>query len=381
MTTFRLATEDDDELLRSILRDNAMPTWVDMAITREPSFFAGKNVFGEDWAVVAEEQGDVIGIYTASVLPLNVDGRPERLGYLGGLRVRAGHRQRIRHLREGYTSIRPLAPVAGTVPWWFTVIAAENKTARRVLESGLAGLPAYHAQGEYVTFALATARGRRRGLWRAATEAEIPELVRFHNEQAARFQCSPVLSEEVVRRIGVERFYVSENRRVIGPPSESDRRRPAGWDCGVPPPAVPTEARHRGWSDIDAVACLWDQRAFKQIIARRYRAPIGTLRPLYNIYARLARRIPLPKEGGALDQTSIAFFALGDEADGRMLIEDLLSHCQTPAVSIGLHAAHGLVPVIRRMKPIAYPARVYAVTFDGDSPRITRPVQPEAALL
>jgi len=87
MTTFRLATEADDDLLRSILRDNAMPTWVDMAIAREPSFFAGKNLFGEDWAVVAEEKGDVIGIYTASVLPLHIDGRPERLGYLGGLRV------------------------------------------------------------------------------------------------------------------------------------------------------------------------------------------------------------------------------------------------------------------------------------------------------
>jgi hypothetical protein len=374
MTTFRLATEDDDELLRSILRDNAMPTWVDMAITREPLFFAGKNVFGEDWAVVAEEKGDVIGIYTASVLPLHVDGHPERLGYLGGLRVRPGHRQRIRHLREGYRSIRQLAPVEGSVPWWFTVIAAENAAARRLLESGITGLPAYHAQGEYVTFALATSRGRRHGLWHEATEAEIPAIVRFHNEQAARFQCSPVLDDAVVRRVGRWFWSAAASSRRFSSRGSSGKRE----DCDSA--ALSESGSSTLPHSIDAVACLWDQRAFKQIVARRYRMPIGTLRPLYNLYARLAKRIPLPKEGGALDQTFIAFLAFKNELS-QALIEDLLSHCHTPAASIGLHAENPLVPIVKRMKPIAYPARVYAVTFDGAPPQITRPVQPEAALL
>ena len=125
----------------SLLRGNPMPTWVDMAIEREPSFFAGKDLVGHDWAVIAEDEGDVVGMYTASVLPAHVDRRPERLGYLGGLRVNPGYRRRIRYLRDGYASIRKLAPVTGTVPWWFTVVAAENKTARRLLESGVPGLP------------------------------------------------------------------------------------------------------------------------------------------------------------------------------------------------------------------------------------------------
>ena len=34
MTTFRLATEADDPILRALLRDNGMPTWVEMAIER-----------------------------------------------------------------------------------------------------------------------------------------------------------------------------------------------------------------------------------------------------------------------------------------------------------------------------------------------------------
>src|SRR3954452_6946187 len=105
MTTFRLATEADDAVIRSLLRGNPMPAWVDVTIEREPSFFAGKDLCGHDWAVIAEDEANVIGMYTAAVMPLHVDRRCERVGYLGGLRVNPGHRRRVRYLREGYASV------------------------------------------------------------------------------------------------------------------------------------------------------------------------------------------------------------------------------------------------------------------------------------
>jgi hypothetical protein len=224
------------------------------------------------------------------------------------------------------------------------VVAAENATARRLLESGVPGLPAYHFQGDYVTFAVAAARGKRLNLWRRATTTDIERIVALYNAQAALFQCSPVLTEDLVRRIGVEQFFLYENH---------------------------------------GVAALWDQRAFKQIVARRYRRPLATLRPFYNLYASLAGQIPLPREGDALDQTFIAFLALDDsvQPNASVILRDLLSHCKTPVASIGLHAKHSLVPIIEKMKPISYPARVYAVCFEGGPPPNGRPVQPEAALL
>ncbi|HXH38395.1 MAG TPA: hypothetical protein VNN08_07185 [Thermoanaerobaculia bacterium] len=348
MTTFRVATAADDALIRAILRDNGMPTWVEMAIEREPSFFAAADLFGRDWAVIAEEAGHVIGIYTAAVVPVHLDGRPERLGYLGGLRVRPDYRRKIRYLREGYASIRSLAGATSTQPWWFTVVASGNENARRLLEAGVRGLPPYQPQGDYVTFALPAARGRRRGLWRPAAADDAAPIIGFYNTQAARFQYSPVLDDDLVGRIGIAHFLVFESG-----------------------------------DGLQGVAALWDQRAFKQIVARRYRRPLGALMPMYNAYARLLRRIPLPPEGGALDQTFIAFLALSDSAlaDAGALVEDLLSHCDTPAASIGLHASHPLIPAVRRFKPISYPARVYAVSFDGTAPPNGRPTQPEAALL
>jgi hypothetical protein len=319
VTTFRVATPADDATVRALLRETAMPSWVDMAIEREPSSY--------DWAVIAEENEDVIGVYTASVIPAHVDGLPTRLGYLGGLRVRAEHRRGIRYLREGYASVPALA--RETVPWWFTTIGSDNVVARRLLEAGVRGLPAYHFRGEYETFALPAARGRRRGIWRRGAD------VSFHNELASRFQCSPVLSDDVVERAG--NFFVCDG----------------------------------------GVAALWDQRAFKRIVARRYRHP--SLIPAYNAYAKLLRRVPLPREGGALDQTFIAFFAM--ESPTFAAIEDLLSYCETPVATIGMHADNPLREIVQRFKPMSTRSRVYAVSFDGTIPPNERPAQPEAALL
>jgi hypothetical protein len=348
MTTLRRATDADDPVLRELMRSNGMATWVEMAIEREPSFFAGTQFWDDEWAVIAEEEREVVGMYTVALRPTYVNGRPERLGYLGGLRVAPNHRHRIRHLRQGYASIRPLAPAVDTLPWWFTVVATENFAARRLLESGVRGLPTYHVLGEYVTLGLPASRGQRQALWRRADETELDKVVAFHNLHGSRFELAPVLDRSLVRRVGLDRFYVLE----------------------------------RGGS-VRGVAALWDQRSFKQIVAVRYRRPIGRLLPVYNLYAKLFQRIPLPREGRALDHSFIAFLALADDvhADSRRVLGDLLSHCPTPVASLGLHAAHPLLETLMDFKPVTYPARTYGVSFEGRPPVSDRPVQPEAAFL
>jgi len=329
VTTFRVATRDDDATVRALLRETAMPSWADMAIERS-------HFEANEWAVVAEEDGDVVGIYTGSVLAAHVDGQPSRLGYLGGFRVRPQYRRRIRHLRDGYASVPVLAREA--VPWWFTTIGADNVVARRLLEAGVRGLPAYHFRGEYETFALPVARRKRRGIWRQCGDGLQPvprqaeACLHIHNRLAARFQCSPVLDDEMLRRAG--NVFVCDG----------------------------------------GVAALWDQRAFKRIVACRYRWP--SLIAPYNAWARMARRVPLPREGGALDHTFIAFFAM--ESPTVEAIEDLLSHCATPVATIGMHAENPLREVVLRFKPMSVRSRVYSV---GAPLPNGRPFQPEAALL
>jgi len=348
VTTLRLATSTDDAVLRQFMRSHGLAAWVEMAIEREPSFFAGRDFGGEEWAVIAEEGTDIVGMYSAAIRPLHVNGRHERLGYLGGLRVRPNYRHRIRYLRQGYASIRTLTPASATLPWWFTVIAADNMAARKLLEAGVPGLPTYHPLGDYVTYALPTSRGERKEMWRRAEDSEVDALVAFYNAQASRFNFTPVLDGATVRRVGVDHFYIFERRGVL-----------------------------------QGVAALWDQRSFKQIVAARYRRPLGGLIPMYNLYAKLFHRVPLPREGRALDHTFVAFLALRDEvrSESGPVFRDLLSHCKTPIASVGLNAKNSLNDILMGLKPVRYPARVYGVTFEPGTPVSDRPIQPEAALL
>jgi hypothetical protein len=348
MTTLRLATDADDAVLRALLRTNGMPGWVEMAMVREPSFFAGRMFEEGEWAVIAEENGRSVGMYTVAARMLFVDGHPEQIRYLGGLRVATTDRHRIRHLRAGFASVRTLVPQNSAVAWWFTVIGSENVPARRLLEAGVPGLPKYEFLGDYVTLALPTARSRRRALWRPASERDLDGLVAFYNVQAPRFALTPVLDRTLVRGVGIESFYVIER---------------AGR--------------------LQGVAALWNQRSFKQIVAVRYREPIGRLLPMYNFYARLFRRVPLPPTGEALNHTFVAFLALSDELqeDAGQVVGDLLSYCRTPIASLGLHARNPLNDCLRAFRPVRYPARVYGVTFEDAVPAVNRPVQPEVSLL
>lgn len=351
MTSLRLATRDDDALLRSLLRDNGMPSWVEMGVEREPSYFAGHGFHPRDWAVLAHDRERVVGMYAAAIARVLVDGQERSVGYLGGLRVQPAERHRIRHLRQGFASVPRLAPETPQLPWWFTVVAEGNGTARRLLEAGLPGLPRYRRLGGLCTLALARARGARDAQWRAATIADLPLLLEFHRAQAARYQLAPVLTPALVERVGLANFHL-----------------------------------HEGAEGLDAMAALWDQSGFKQVVAHGYRGALRAARPLYNAFAALTRRVALPPVGRPLPQTFLAFAAFApslliDEDEAVRTVRGLLHLCPTPVAAIGLHERHPMLPVLKRLAPLSYETGVYAVEFDAPAALEPRPVQPEVALL
>lgn len=351
MTDFRLATAADDACLRGLLRDNGMQTWVEMTLEREPSYFTGRDLCGRDWAVLATDGDEVVGMYSAAVLPAWVNGTPERVGYLGGLRVRPEHRRRIRHLREGFRSITRLALERPSLPWWFTVVAAENTTARRLLEAHVVGMPVYRPLGGCTSFALPRARARRTGIWRRLQADELPALLGWCARAGTRYHLAPVLDRAIVQRIGVNNFFVAAARgRYL------------------------------------AAAALWDQRPFKQVVARRYRGGLGWAIPAYNLYAKVARRVPLPRTGAELEQAFLAFLTIDpdrrhDTPLMRELLADLLAHSPAPVVALGLHDSDPLYDAVAALRPMQYPAIVYAVEIDGPAELDSRPVLPEIALL
>jgi hypothetical protein len=347
MTTYALATPDDDATLRALLRDNPMAGWVTMAMEREPSFFAGSNLFGRDWAIIALHGDTPVGMYACSEQPVHLNGAPAELGYLGALRIQQRYRNRMRILREGFASVRVWSHACGP-GLWYTAIASENLVACRVLEANLRGMPRYRPVNELVTLAVTKARERRHGLWRPARTEEMDRLCAFHNRQASRFQFAPVLSPELAYKTGAS-FFVHERQ-----------------------------------GELVACMALWNQQAYKQVVARAYRWPLGMFLPFYNAYARLARRVLLPRPGQALDQASLAFMAVSPSHEGHIvqLVEDALSRCPAEVLTIGLHDRHPwLVLLSRAFRPAVYKTRIYAVCFEDTIPLDGRPAQPEVALL
>ena len=348
MTKYVLATDQDDADLRALLRDNPMPSWVAMSVTREPTFFAGADHFGRDWAVIARQKGSPVGMYSCSEQRVHLNGVPCDIGYLGALRVAASYRNRLRILRDGYATVRALSPPRNP-PLWYTAVAAENRVARRLLEANLRGMPHYWVANELITLALPKARGRQHSLWKLVHgNTEMDALCRFYNQHAAAFQFSPVLTPEVAARTGAS-FYAVEQEGAF-------------------------------------MACmaLWNQQHYKQIVASSYRPPLGHLLPIYNAYARWARRVCLPPPNGALDLAQLAFLMVSPSLEHKIvaLLEDALSINTTAVLALGLHAQHPWLTALKRaFCPEVYKTCLYAVNFDAPPTLDGRAAQPEVAVL
>lgn len=347
MTTFNVATGCDDSDLRALLRENPMPSWVTMTIERDPSFFAGTNHFGRDSAIIARQEGRPVGMGTCSRHPLHLNGQKAELGYLGALRVTPAYRNRIHLLRESYNAMRSHGQSIG-IDSWYTCIATQNHTARRLLEANLKGMPRYSHVGELITLAMAKGRERRNGFWQLASPEDIESLSAFYNIQAAQYQFAPALSSQAIQALGIP-FYIHKER-----------------------------------NRINACMALWNQQSFKQVVARSYRPPLAALLPVYNGLARLRGRITLPRIGARLDQSFMAFLAVGSQEPEffSTLLQDALALCSTNVLTVGFHAEHPLLEkLIRRFRPSTYQTCVYTVSFDQAMSLDGRPVQPEVAIL
>ena len=196
---FELATPADDADLRHILAETPMAGRISVSFRREPSYFDAAVVEGEFRQVVAARDcgaDKLVGFGCRSIRMRYVNGLPQQIGYLGGLRLLIGHRNRGLVAR-GYKFFRQLHSDRRT-PLYLTTIASGNDAVIRLLTSGRAGLPAYHYAGDYCTLAIPLARRRNRtsvssGLTvRPATTNDLATILAFlaiHGPRRQFFPC------------------------------------------------------------------------------------------------------------------------------------------------------------------------------------------------
>lgn len=361
--SYREAGAPDEADLRAALRENPLESWATMSLEREPDFFRGEDLLGRSVAVIAREAvapHRPVGMYGCAFAPVHVNGAVQTVGYLGGLRVVGRHRHKLRVVRHGFDSVRAVVGNRGTVPFWFTSVSAENGPARRLLEAGLRGMPVYAPAGLLETLTVSVRQGASRGLLREATRADIPALAAFFNARASRYQFAPALSEAWLAGLDGAKGLSLSDFQLLG----------------------------RGESLRGCVA-LWDQRGFKQAVARGYRFPLGALRRPYNLWARATRRAPLPAPGAPLQGIYAAFAAFAEPGGPEALdvvreAAGLAGRRGASCLVIGLSAANPLCAAVKRaLRPHLYESCIEVVRWPEDPPPAldARPPQPEAALL
>jgi hypothetical protein len=365
---YRKAVASDDAELRACLRDNVMDSWVRMSLEREPNYFDAQSLMGESMSVIAHEADPphtTVGMYNCGFFPVHINGAAADVGYLGGLRVNPAYRHKLRVVRNGFDSIKALVQNPQEVPYWMTSIASENRAARRLLQARLSGMPVYNSVGEMRTLAFATAQGRHKRLLQAAQAIDIPDLAAFFNCSAASYQFSARLTESWLKRLSdaahADRVGLHLNDFYL----------------------------LKDGDDITACIALWDQRRFKQTVARGYRFPLNQLRGAYNAYAKLARRLPLPAPGMPLQQVFLSFVAFQKSAEHLVVdvVREALAIAKDKGAQagvLGLSRTNPLLPVLTRAIPAhVYPSSIQTVAWPGDPepPLDGRAPQPEVALL
>lgn len=336
------ATPQRNACLLRLLEENAMHGDIDLVMTRRPEYFSPLNNFGIEHSALALEGDRAVGMCRLTEHAGFANGEQHQLGYLGGLRISLSHRHRIRVLRAGFQHLRQL----NSPERCYTSIASDNHRALRLLERGVAGLPAYRFLGDMHSLAISRRRGKRHHLWRIMPAERYDEAIDCYHRSARRRQLAPALNVDWLRDSGAT---------VLG--------------CG-------------GNNSLDACAVLWDQQAYKQVFVARYSLRAALLRPLYNGYAMAAGRVSLPAAGQTLDQSFLAFLAADDEKQLPALIEDALTWCSTRIMTLGIPAGFpGGERLINRTRAMVYHTRLYGVDLSAQPEWDNRIVWPEIALL
>jgi hypothetical protein len=361
---FDVARAEDDEEIRALLRDNALPGSVSLSFEREPDASIAGRVEGNPHGyIVARERasGRIAAIASRSVRDRFVNGLPARVGYLGQLRVRRDFRRAPFLIDGGFGFCRTLHE-RQPCQLYLASVVSENTAARRVLERGRAGWPTFTSVDDIITVAVAARRTAGRGSSSVAIldgrEVGAAALAAFLWRHNARFQFSPCWNADELSGASLPGF-------------------------GLHDFLVATRD-----GSIAGCAAIWDQRSFKQIVVRQYAPALQRARTFLNLVAPLTGRTRLPPPGEQLRFAFVSHLALeGDDVDvGLQLIAEATRRAGAAGldyIALGLSERSPLAGALRRgFRHRSYRTTLYAAAWPGsEMPVDDRPSQPEIAIL
>jgi hypothetical protein len=348
---FELARAEHEPSLRRLFAENEMEGGIRVSFRREPNYFYASGLQGAFHQVVAARDklsGEIIGVGTRAVRQGFLNGNVDGVGYLADLRLESRHRggplvaRAYRYLQALHADGRALI--------YFTLIAEGNRRALDTIAASRAGIPAYKDFGRVLSPAVNLLRQKRP----PAADIEItrgsrdllPEIVGCLNRNHRRRQFAPCYTLEdfsgdaaggSARDFSVRDFYVAL----------------------------------RG-GKVTGVLGKWDQNAFKQTVITGYSKKIRTLRPAYNLAAKLLGCASFPASGAFLRAFYASFIAV-DHDDvtvfGALLRQLYNDHVGTHYnyFLVGLHERDPLALALSDYALTPFTARLFVVHFeDGE---------------
>lgn len=344
---FELARSEDDTAIRRLLRENPVPGQLSLTYEREPDYWAGCSVLGHTCqTLVARSQDDdqVVGVATRSVRTLFVNGQPEEVGYIGGLRVDQAHRGRWL-VPLGFRLFHDLHRDSKVTGYITTIIEGNTEAEGILVAKARHHYPAYRSLDRLLTLALILRRPR----WTSPAtfevlgggEVELNEIIDFLNHHGSSRQFFPVYCEAD--------FY-SERTRDFAP---------ADFVVAC-----------RG-SEILGVMGLWDQSGYKQSVVQGYGDNLTHTKVFYNLAAKLLGARPLTPIGQPISFAYASFVCIAD--DDPVIYQALLQAlCNMAAerglafLMLGLSTRDPLLPSAQKWLHLTYPSTLYSVCWPGD---------------
>lgn len=342
----RLATPADEPDVRALVGSTAMPGAVAVRFAREPEYFLGTTIMGDPCDVVVvrdRSTGSLAGFGCRAERRAFVNGREERIGYIGQIRAAPGYRGRWLAQR----AMAWLRASGGSDLLYFGVVARENPRARDVLVGRRppGALRRVRLGGLTTCAILLRPRQRLRtpGLdVAAATTADIEDVVGFLRREGTRRQLFPAYS--------VGDFTDGRTLRGLAPQDVAVARR-AGTIIGV--------------------MAAWDQAAYKQDVVDGYGPSLRRLRPAYDLLARALGARPLTPPGETIPLDFAACTCVA--GDDPVVMRALLAHSAARALArgkaflmVGLADDDPLVSVARRWLHVTYRSDLFALSWEAD---------------
>ncbi|HEX7288554.1 MAG TPA: hypothetical protein VF532_20385 [Candidatus Angelobacter sp.] len=338
--TIDFAGPADDVAIRRLVKRESVPGRITVTFEREPDFSLGCAVTGEDCRILvarAAEDGEVVGVACRSVRHVFVNGREQRLGYLGQLRVDERFRGRWLVAR-GFRLLRQIHDEDPVPAYLASIIGGNPEAAGVLVGRRRKSFPNFHTVADYCTLAIDVQRPKGPVLCNArispASTAEAAELAEFLRTHGSKRQFFPVWTEQSLRSLDEFGLKI-EDLRIA-----------------------------RRGREIAGVVGLWDQSAYKQTVVKSYSGWLRAVAPLWNSSAPWLGRNALPHPGEKLLSAYAALICVANDdlAVFGSLLREIYNLARLRGLNyllVGLDARDPLLPVARAYAHVRYPSTLY----------------------